>query len=373
MPHTWFSTLSVGKGTCYALFAYDIGLSIDLNEADRRIAAYTERGGIKPKRRAPNYFEFRPAPLRVTQEAAPLSLGSYTSSPSVELMLYDFGALSVSYRIPIEGLLDNLLDLSEQLYENEQLLLDSRRRVEQLLQAMQKAVERPNISPHVEDYVIFHVESSEGATGFQILQSHEHELAQILRCERGQLSDQEVKDAASHRISFGPDDLAIIDWNAALLFGSGMEDVKAVLEFVNVELLEMRHLDNQLDAALDQAYEALSKKLWSRLRLPGTFESASTRIAQLQVDSALLFERVTNTLKLLGDQYLARVYRLASQRFHLESWDGSIMRKLQTLDSIYGKMTDRVATRRLEVLEWIIIILIAVSIVIGFVPGLSGH
>jgi hypothetical protein len=42
------------------------------------------------------------------------------------------------------------------------------------------------------------------------------------------------------------------------------------------------------------------------------------RVAQMQVDSAMLFEGVNNALKLLGDQYLARVYRLASQRFHLE-------------------------------------------------------
>ena len=92
----------------------------------------------------------------------------------------------------------------------------------------------------------------------------------------------------------------------------------------------------------------------------------------MQVDGALLFERVTNTLKLLGDQYLARVYRLAAQRFHLEAWDASILRKLETLESIYGKMSNRATTRRMEVLEWIIIVLIAVSIALSFFP-MGGH
>jgi hypothetical protein len=50
-----------------------------------------------------------------------------------------------------------------------------------------------------------------------------------------------------------------------------------------------------------------------------------------------------------------------------------ILRKLDTLDTIYGKMADRAATRRMEVLEWIIIILIAVSITVSFLPGYSGH
>ncbi len=162
--------------------------------------------------------------------------------------------------------------------------------------------------------------------------------------------------------------MAYIDWNAAFLFGSDMEDVRTVLEFANVELLEMRHLDQQLDVALDQAYDALSKQPKLRLSLPQSYDARSNTIAQMQVDSAILFERVTNTLKLVGDQYLARVYRLISHRFHLEDWDASILRKLQTLDSIYGKMTDRASTLRMEFLEWIIVVLIAISIGISFLP-----
>jgi len=82
---------------------------------------------------------------------------------------------------------------------------------------------------------------------------------------------------------------------------------------------------------------------------------------------------VTNALKLVGDQYLARVYSLASRRFHLGEWDASITRKLQTIDSIYAKMADRTASRRMEILEWIIIVLIAVSIILSLVPVLPRH
>jgi uncharacterized Rmd1/YagE family protein len=55
-------------------------------------------------------------------------------------------------------------------------------------------------------------------------------------------------------------------------------------------------------------------------------------------------------------------YRLVSRRFHLAEWDASIIRKLQTLESIYEKISDQVSNRRMELLEWVIIILIAVSI-----------
>jgi len=75
----------------------------------------------------------------------------------------------------------------------------------------------------------------------------------------------------------------------------------------------------------------------------------------------------------VGDQYLARVYSLTSRRFHLSAWDASITRKLQTIDSIYAKMADRASSRRMEILEWIIIVLIAVSIGVSLVPALTRH
>jgi hypothetical protein len=357
------------RGTCHLLFAYDVGWSIDLSAAEKRISAFKERSSIKHKPRAPQYLQFQPPPLRVRQEAAPLAVGGRETDGAVELMLYDFGALSVSYRIPFEGELSKLPDLSEELYENPRLLAEARRSAEELVGLLGTAVERAHISDHVEDYVVYHLESPFPGDDLALL----HTLAQILRSERGSLSEQEVGEATSHRISFGPDDAAFIDWNAAILFGQEMEDVMAVLAFANVELLESRMLDRQLDLALDQAYGALSRKPWPRLRLPRRFQSESARIAQLQVDSAVFFERVNNTLKLIGDQYLARVYRLASRRFHFEAWDAAILRKLETLDSIYGKMSDQAAARRMEVLEWIIIALIAISIVIPFLVGASSH
>ena len=64
---------------------------------------------------------------------------------------------------------------------------------------------------------------------------------------------------------------------------------------------------------------------------------------------------------------------MVSERFHLAEWDGSIIRKLETLESIHEKMSDRVSNCRTEILEWIIIILIAFSIVLPFISGVAGE
>jgi hypothetical protein len=366
------SALHVERGVCYALFAYDAGLGIDLDQAERRVTAATERAGIRPRHRAPKYFEYRPAPLRVRLGMEPIQIGTYRSADFVDAVLYDFGAVSVAYHIGLAGPFADLVPLSENLYDNESLLAHSRRYVEQLVEMIGPALTRPGIADAVEPYFIFELAAvSPPAPPAVFWTSYAEDVARILRSERGALSSEEVDDAIAYRISFGPGDVAIVDWDATLLAGEDVEDVRAVLEFANVELLEMRHLDQQLDDALDESYERLSRR-GARLGFGPSARADLRRVAQLQVDNALLFEGVNNALKLLGDQYLARVYRLASARFHLTEWDASILRKLQTLDSIYQKLADQASNRRIELLEWIIIGLIAAELALPVLMRLGG-
>jgi hypothetical protein len=364
---------NIVRGTCHAILAYDIAFSVDLNEAERRIKDVKQRETIKHKRRAPQYFQYQPPPLRVTQEVGSLSIGKFQTNPGVDVILYDFGGASVIYNIPLVGPLSNLLGLSHDLYENPILLEDSRRRVEQILAVIDGAVSKPSVSTFVEDYAIYQIESLSPSTSIsEIVAEHRQTLAQILRAETRELSEDEVSDAMSRRISFGREDLTVVDWNSAIVIDPEAEDIIAILEFANVELMEMRNLDYRLDSALTLAYETLSKRPWGRFPF-GSDPAQLQRVAQWQVDSAILFEGVNNALKLVGDQYLARLYRAATDRFHMVEWDATIIRKLETLDGIYGKISDMVTARRMELLEWIVIVLIAVEIVMPFLGRLFGH
>jgi hypothetical protein len=360
------------RGTCAALFAYDLGFAIDLNKAQGllgREEGGTQRETLKHSKRAPKYFEYQPAPLRITRPGRQVTVGRFTSSPILEALLYDFGAISITFTIPIQGPLNDLLPLSNGLYENADLLAESRRLVEELLTVLRPAVTKPDVAHLVEDFLIFDVVEWSLPAGFSgtindWISASGPLLGRILRSDPETLSPQEIEDALSCRISYALDDAALIDWNAALVFGKEMQDVLAVLEFANVELLEMRFLDDQLDRALGDAFVATER------RERNVFASNAAdmkRIARLQMDSAILFEGVNNALKLLGDPYLSRVYRLAAHRLHLPDWDASIIRKLGTLESIYQKIADRQSGRRMEVLEWIIILLITFEVVMSFI------
>ncbi|OGS39773.1 MAG: hypothetical protein A2506_01345 [Elusimicrobia bacterium RIFOXYD12_FULL_66_9] len=359
----------IKDGVAYVLFAYDVGMAIDLDAAEKSVKSMTERAPIKHQRRAPKYFDFQPIPLRMTQVSEPHRIGAFCTSPAVESVLYDFGAVCVTYQIPLSGPFSGLVTLSEALYDNEGLLADSRRMVEGLLSAIKPAVSRAQISGFYEDYVIFQVRDLDAPQAhLRLLGENSPLVAQVLRADSDLSSEQEVSDALACQISYGADDLSLVDWVSSLIFDKAADDTRAVIEYGQVQLLELRHLDNELDAALDGCYESLSRQT-KRRWFPLSSGKELREIGQLQVESALLFEGINNAIKLLGDQYLARVYEQIAKRYHLGSWDESIRRKLRTLESIYTKVEDSQSTARLEFLEWIIIILIALEFMIPFLPG----
>lgn len=359
------------QGVCRSLFVRDIALAVDLDRA-AEIASGLFQGGERPaiqlSRKAPPYFTYRPSPLRFTLPCEPLAVGAHAILPSVECTVFDFGAVSLRYTIPLAGPVEALVGLSQSLFDNPVLLDHSREVVLSLAHAFTDVLYKPGSSDLAEDYHIFQIAEATGEgirAPADLLTSHRELLVRILRAEPGELSEQELTDALTARVSYRPGDVAIIDWNAAILLDPEAEDVASVLGFANVELLEMRYLDDRLDTILDQSYRTVSTsrlpRWWPFHRPTGELH----RLAQLQMDSAVLFEGVNNALKLIGDQYLARVYRAAAQRFHLPEHDASIERKLRTVESIYEKVRDHQATSRLELLEWIVILLITFEVVMS--------
>jgi hypothetical protein len=369
---TFVSTnLVIRGGTCHVLYAYDIGMAIDLKACQGRLASLGRVTLSGRNRRAPKFFDYDPPPLTIIHETAPRRLGTHEVSSSVDLTFYDFGALSIDYAIPFAGGLETLRALSATIAENEDLLHDARRRAAELQRVLGRAVDQPQLAALVEDYAIFEVTDFALPCAAAELPQHAGPvLAQALRGEAGELSEQETADALACRVSYGRDDLTLIDWNAAILFDRDAEDVRAVLEFANVELLELRCLDRLLDGSLDRSYELALRqsRLWRFV--PGRVARHLRRISRMQLDGAILFERVSNAPKLLGDQFLARVYRLAAQRFHLNEWSTGVLRKLDTIEDFYRQLSDSASGVRLEMLDWIIILLIVIEIVMPLIPGL---
>lgn len=357
------------RGTCRAFFAFHLGFRVDLEKAARRLPSF--QGRVVLRHRGRDYpMDTRSRPLRVSQRRDQVAVGSRLTSPDVEIILFDYGAACVSYQLPLEGTLEELPALSAVLYNHAGLHADARATLEELMGVLGDAVDAPGLLPLVEDYVVFRLapDSLQGPPSV-LWEEHGALVAGALRAATEPLSPDEVGDALSQRIAYGDRDAVLVDWFAAIVVGDEVDDEVSVLEFATVELLELRVLDGQLDQGLEDAYRILRAAPPSRWNLlSGGGEDGVGRVARLQADAALILEGATNPAKLIGDQYLARMYRVVAERFHLAEWEAAVDRKLHTVDSVYQKLSDRESSRRLEALEWIIIVLIAISIAIYFLP-----
>src|ERR1043166_2114121 len=359
------SGLVIQSGTCHPLFCFEVGYAIDLDAAERASSG-AERPPLPHRERPAGPFEFRPAPLRVSEPLGETRIAPFALGPTVDLVLYDFGAASVSYTIPLGAGPAELIELSVALRGHAGLLADARRRIARRVEALGAAIQRPAIAERVEDYFIFQLREIQGRPDASALCVGNAELlARVLRAETASRSEEEIADAIEARWSFGRGDVTLVDWDSAIIIDREPDELRAVLEFANVQLLELRYLDDQLDRTLERSYQLLSRRIGWRIIRPSILADDLRQVSTLQIDSAVLLERVTNALKFLSEEYLARLYRLAAERLHLSDWGGTISRKLATVETIYQAMSDRASTRRMELLEWVVIILIATEIVLA--------
>jgi hypothetical protein len=350
----------VVRGCCHVYYALDIGFSVDLKRCAGLIQDAHEQSGFRHQTRTPAYLNLRPAPVHISQTMEPIRGQSFVTDNSVTITVYDFGAVSVEYRVPFEGTLDQLSVLSSELYDKTLFSADALARAESLLAAIGPAVRRAKVRAETEDYLVFAVPSvGEGGRDVRdFFRNNRQALAQILSSNTSPLAHQQQREELSRSIAYYDDDLTIITWNAALVLGTNMSDVLTVLELVNVQLRELHYLDDQLDDSLLESYDIREQMK--------SVKASMRHIRELMLDGQAFSEAVTNAFKPFPDAFLARVYTLASQALGLQHFGRSIKDKLSLLNTLYTTLSDEADQERSVRLEWIVIVLIVIEILMGF-------
>jgi hypothetical protein len=354
------------NGRVIALFAFDIGFEVELEQLSG-LPSSAPVQPLSPKKQTPTFLQYSKPPRVVNLgEIRPI----LSEAGRAQVTVYDFGAASIAYQWPLAAgeqalSLADLPQLSRTLYD---LNLESqaRQQIQLFMEQIRSAIIRPELSPLVEDYYLFVIEGfDQPRSGADLLARHGSLIAQVLRFETQSLSLEQQEDALGQRLSYYENDLVVVDWNAAFVYDRDYHDTVNVLELLNVELLEARYIDGQLDRSIGD-YQGLSVKHRDWLvpfRTPN--RKAIQALAELRLESLLLAERVDNALKLIGDLYLARVHAAAAQRLYLQDWESAISRKLDIIASLYQLLTDRVRTAQSQTLELVIIALILAEILMA--------
>jgi hypothetical protein len=362
-----FSNDSLLCGTLHVFVAIDWGEEIDLEKAQALLPTQSEK--LARRRRTPSSIGYRPAPLRYPINVPSITLPELGQvTPTAEAIVFDFAGVSVSLHIPFQLSAAALSRLASALADPQALVETARSACQQLFDRLRPAIVDPKCSPLSEEYFVFQIPPADSLpTPDALVAQHANWLAGLVRLESEPLSASEIETALQSRISYSPADILLADWSASVLVDQDCEETLQAIEFANLQLLEYRYIDNLLDDRLATAYSTihLTVKRW----LP-FWRSHSRRLRQLgelRIEANNLFERTGNVLKMVGDQYLARVYRMVAGRFHLGEWEQSIRASLDVMEGAYQVVSDQASSLRLELLEITVILLIALEIVLALV------
>jgi hypothetical protein len=353
-------------GILHIHVAFDWGDEVDLEQARSLVPA--ERHVLPRRRRTPSSMAFRPPPLQFTFEPAKATLPELGEVKLVgEATVFDFAAVTADLRVPFQLTGSALLRLAASLAEPEPLVQTARTTLQPLYRKLLPAIEDPAWREDLsEEYFVFQFEPGPPLPEPRaLLEEHGAWLANLLRLESGPLSADEIRDALRLHVSYSPQDLLVPDWGAAVLIDRDCEETLQAIEFANLQLLEYRHIDDRLDEDLAGAYAILHPLTRSRMPFWRSHARALRKMGDFKLEASVLFERTGNVLKLVGDQYLARVFNLLAQRFHLEDWRQSIQRTLEVVEGAYQVVSDEAAQLRTELLEIVVIVLIFVELVLA--------
>ncbi len=360
------SGLRVASGHLFFFFAYDVGFDISLPQASR-LSEASESPGLAGLRPVPQHLQYRPKPLLLPSGAVELRVETSTVRLEAAVKIFDFGALSVVLCLPVR-------DMPWEEYVRTALLLAGEPGIEEaargiasrLFERIRPAVTRPGFADIAEDYSVWHVGMfSPEMTGSQALARLPQDIARLLTLEQGVFSAEAIPDILRGPIRYFENDLILSEWNAAFVYDRRFQDTVEVLEFLNVQMLELRFFDRVLHAAIDEMGDELHKRRNFLSLLHDPYETPLRKLSEIKMDVSMVRERITNVLKIAGDAYLARVYDEARRKVGAERWEGTIRDQLKTLEDIYTILNNRAAAGRAETLEMIIILLIALEIVMG--------
>ena len=247
------------RGSVLVLIQFDVCEEIRLDELRKIFGARTAEASFKHQ--APGYVRYQRPPIEESLEPLILDSGERLEG---QIKYYDYGVVSLVFELPFSGGWDKLVELSCRWTSDTNFENLASRVVQQKLERAAPALVKPyDVKPGEwlqEDYFIFHVREADGApSANDLLAAQGDHIAQVVRGEMSMLSEGERQEILQSRISYYPNDLAVIGWNAAFIYDTdaGAETAIQLLQYANSQLLEFRYYDELLTKELENVYDFL--------------------------------------------------------------------------------------------------------------------
>lgn len=354
------------QGYFRILFLYDVAEAFDQRQLGILLGPQAVPVRHVFPRRTPQYVRFEQPPVVELAEALTLSTGQHVTC---SMKYYAFAVVVVQADVPFDCDWNTLRTQAAHCMDDDTLRTHARELAGRHLQNVAAAIIRPNQDWLQEEYLVINVNEiyvPGGAppTSAELLATHGHEIAQLIRGELVPLAAKVSEEILETSISYYPSDLVVVGSSAAFVYDRSDDAVATgqVLEYAKMQLLEARYYDGLMSRLLSEVYDVLEEKrnfLFRRWTLPRDAKRFNT----IRLDVMELTERIDNAIKFVSDVYYARVYRLATERIGLPEYRNLVDEKLRTVGELYDFMVDEFNEARSFVLEVAIAILALLDVI----------
>jgi hypothetical protein len=350
------------QGSVLAIFLYDVSEEIRLEQLRDLLPAQRKRPSFKHP--AANQVRVEQPP--VLEFLPPIQLEGW-GRIEAQAKYYDYGVVSIIFQRAFRADWRSLIELSSGLFSDTTLEQHAARIVREKLERAAPAIVKPYPNWIGEDYYIFLLTSVDGGPpAGKLLAENRGAIAQVVRGEPAELSASEQAEVLQSSISYYPNDVAVIGWNAALVYDtpSGAETAIQLLEYANSQLLEFRHYDEYLTRELSEAYRLLDRHSGTIVRW--RLARGASKLHTVTLEVTELAERVDNAIKFLSDMFSARLYRLAATKVGVPDYKSLVNQKLETARDLYAFMGEQFQQGRAFVLELLVVIILVIELVFLF-------
>jgi hypothetical protein len=339
---------------------YDIGREIDLDWLEQALAQnyFTVRTSflrVKPKS-----IMLEEPPLLIQMNPIRVERGGRPFEFSVVARVYDIGAISFCFFFEHPAAdYDELEDIAF-LFAGQEGLGEF---YEQYLKTLGEII-RPHIRNFAinpaffEDYTIYVTDRRDDSI----------DPVFLLLGERTDLSSQMRDEIIKNSLSYSKHDLAVLSWDSALLCNpESPTDIIDLIEFANVQVLELRYYDQELTRQMAKMYDDIEHAdRLSQYRRSHQYHAIMADQMKTYAEVSEVIEKVDNLIKVTEDVYYARVYATTLKVLRSSQWSESVSRKIDVIRENYSMLSDEVRIQHSNFLEWVVIILIALELGLAF-------
>jgi len=334
---------------------YDIGRDLNLDWLEQKLAQ--------------NYFTARTSFVRVKQksimiEDPPLMIQMNPIRIERENLPFDFSVVARVYDIGVISICFVYEDVAADYAELEKIafLFAGQEGLSDFFFEYLKVLGEI-IKPHIKNFAI-NPDFYEDYTVYVTNRRDDSiDPVALFLGERPNVSPQIREDIVRNTLSYTPNDLVVLSWDSALICEpENPTDLIDLIEFANVQVLELRYYDSELSIQMEKMYDDIEQaEHLSRFRRMRQYHAIMSSLMETYAAISEVIEKVDNLIKVTEDVYYARVYATALKVLRSSQWSESVSRKIDVIRENYSMLSDEVRIQHSNFLEWVVIVLIALE------------